>query len=122
MENATKALLIGASILIAILLISVGMRVFNSGANASKSTGKVMEATEITTFNSQFSVYDGKEVSASKANDIIQKINASNAVNSKTVGTNLSTATAGKTYEVEVTTSDSGTNKGYVSYVKFTEI
>ena len=52
-------------------------------------------------------------------NDIIQKINASNAVNSKTVGTNLSAAVDGKKYKVTVTTQNSGPNKGYVSYVKF---
>lgn len=78
MENATKALLIGASILIAILLISVGMRVFNSGANASKSTGTVMGATEKTTFNAQFTSFQGTQ-KKNKISDLVQKVIASNA-------------------------------------------
>mgnify|MGYP000047889785 FL=1 len=43
MENATKALLIAAAVLIVILLIAFGMRIFNSTSGVSKSgtdTGK----------------------------------------------------------------------------------
>lgn len=119
MENATKALLIGASILIAILLITIGMRVFNSGAKASQSSGAVMQTTEIATFNAQFSGYNGKTVSSSKANDIIQKIKASNAVNSSKQITCNSTIDDGKKYKVAIIND---TNTGYVSEITFTEI
>ena len=43
MENATKALLIAAAVLIAILLIAFGMRIFNSTSDVSgqaQDTGK----------------------------------------------------------------------------------
>lgn len=43
MENATKALLIAAAVLIVILLIAFGMRIFNSTSGVSQSgidTGK----------------------------------------------------------------------------------
>ena len=36
MENATKALLIAAAVLIVILIIALGMRIFNSTSGASK--------------------------------------------------------------------------------------
>ena len=36
MENATKALLIAAAVLIVILIIALGMRIFNSTSGATK--------------------------------------------------------------------------------------
>ena len=37
MENATKALLIAGSVLIAILLIALGLRIFNSTTDTTKN-------------------------------------------------------------------------------------
>lgn len=37
MENATKALLIAAAVLIVILVIALGMRIFNSASGAASS-------------------------------------------------------------------------------------
>lgn len=45
MENASKALLIAAAVLIVILLIAFGMRIFNSTSDVSgqaSSTGKAL--------------------------------------------------------------------------------
>ena len=45
MENATKALLIAAAVLIVILLIAFGMRIFNSTSDVSgqaQTTGKAI--------------------------------------------------------------------------------
>ena len=41
MENASKALLIAASVLIVIILIALGMRIFNSVGDASKDSSTV---------------------------------------------------------------------------------
>lgn len=41
MENATKALLIAAAVLIVILIIALGMRIFNS---TSKASGQAIDA------------------------------------------------------------------------------
>lgn len=81
MENATKALIIAGSILVAILLIAFGMRVFQSSSGTAKAGQSTMEATAITQFNSQFAGYNGKKLSASKINDLLQKVIASNAAN-----------------------------------------
>lgn len=81
MENATKALLIAASVLIALLLIAVGLRVFNSTKGTVESAQTTMDATAITTFNTQFSGYLGKLITATQANTLLQKIISSNAVN-----------------------------------------
>ena len=95
MENATKALVIAGSVLIAILLIAFGMRIFNSASGASKSSQSTMDATAITTFNSQFSPYNGKTLSVSKVNNLVQKVIASNATNKShtvTINDNLATS------------------------------
>lgn len=47
MENASKALLIAAAVLIVILLIAFGMRIMNSSGNASsqaETTGKAISS------------------------------------------------------------------------------
>ena len=64
MENASKALLIAASILIVILLIAIGMRVFNSTSGTTDSVEVTMNATEKATFNAKFTAYIGKKSSA----------------------------------------------------------
>ena len=40
MENATKALLIAAAVLIVILVIALGMRIFNSTSGAAKDASQ----------------------------------------------------------------------------------
>ena len=81
MENATKALLIAGSVLVAILLIAMGVKIFNSTSETTQSSQAVMDTTAITTFNSQFAGYDKLTVSATKVNILKQKVMASNAVN-----------------------------------------
>lgn len=46
MENATKALLIAAAVLIVILLIALGMRIFNSTSDVSGQASQVGEKIE----------------------------------------------------------------------------
>lgn len=81
MENATKALLIAGGVLIAILLIAMGMKIFNSGAGAGEQVGGVMDTTAVTTFNSQFTKYIRDDANRTQVNSLIQKVMASNASN-----------------------------------------
>lgn len=81
MENATKALLIAGAVLVAILLITIGIRILNSTQGTVDSSQKTMQATEITTFNTQFTGFLNKNISAAQANSLEQKVLASNAVN-----------------------------------------
>lgn len=46
MENATKALLIAAAVLIVILIIALGMRIFNSTSGATSSATSTGEAID----------------------------------------------------------------------------
>ena len=81
MENASKALLIAGSILITILLIAVGLKIFNSTAGTTEATKTTMDATAVSVFNSQFIPYVGKNKTRAEAIALANKIVASNAVN-----------------------------------------
>ena len=78
MENATKALLIAGSILVVILLIAMGLRIFNTTNGTVESAKATMNSTEITMFNNQILPYIGNN---KRKNDILNMINKVNAIN-----------------------------------------
>lgn len=124
MENATKALLIAAAILIAIVLISIGVYVLSIGQNAM--SGADMTEQEIATFNSKFTAYEGKNVMGSKVNALLQAIATNNVTEGEsgkrikiTPGANYegptgyitsvsSKAKTGQSYEVTFTPNNTG--------------
>ena len=57
MENASKALLIGAGTLIAILIIGIATGLFRSASEVAKTYDQTMQSTEITKFNTNFTKY-----------------------------------------------------------------
>ena len=61
MENATKALLMAASVLIGILIISLGINLYIIIGEYVKESNKEREINEINKFNEQFLKYDGRE-------------------------------------------------------------
>ncbi len=75
MENATKALLIAAAILIAIVLVSIGVFVLRQGQDAIDSVD--MSEAQILSFNSQFESYTGTQ-RGSQVNALLQRIVSSN--------------------------------------------
>ena len=86
MENASKALIIAGSILIALVVISLGIVVFNNFKEGSEKNRSLTEQ-EIGDFNSQFTKYEGKTVSGSQVNDLIQLVLSVN-IASKNAGRN----------------------------------
>ena len=72
MENASKALIIAGAILLAILLISLGIMIFNQAQDTVNNSG--MSQAEITAFNNKFLKYEGDQpgsVARSAVNEII---------------------------------------------------
>ena len=59
MENASKALIIAGAILLAILLISLGIMIFNQAQDTVTNSG--MTEAELTSFNNKFVKYEGKQ-------------------------------------------------------------
>ena len=58
MENATKALLIAAGVLIGIMVISLGVSLYVSLGSYVDSTKEQLELNEISKFNTQFLKYN----------------------------------------------------------------
>ena len=75
MENASKALIIAGAILLAILLISLGIMIFNQAQGTVNNSG--MSEAEITSFNNKFLKYEGKQ----KGSVVKSLINEAAAIN-----------------------------------------
>ena len=72
MENATKALLIAAAVLIAILIISLGLVVYNTSAETVKSTN--LSQQEVQSANEKFARYNGENKRGSEVNAMLQTV------------------------------------------------
>ena len=81
MENASKALIIAGAILLSILIISLGIMVYNNAKNTVGSAN--LSKQEIETFNSQWQAYEGTKKTASEVRTLYQAIIASNAAETK---------------------------------------
>ena len=83
MENASKALIIAGAILLSILIISLGIMVYN---NAKSTVGEAnLDSEQAQTYNSKFIMYTGEEITADKVNSLIAAINSNNATNANTI-------------------------------------
>ena len=76
MENASKALIIAGAILLSILLISLGIMIFNQAQDTVNNSG--MSQAEITAFNNKFLKYEGKQ-KGSVVKSLVNEVIASNA-------------------------------------------
>lgn len=81
MENATKALIIAGAILISILLISVGIIVYQSATGVIEEGGTQMDAEQIRMFNEKFTSSAGSKVKATTVRNVVNNIITSNATN-----------------------------------------
>ena len=136
MENASKALIIAGAILLAILIISLGIMIYNQASGVVDSNA--MDEVSVTSFNQKFRQYEGNNVRGSNVNALIDTIIQNNLSNqgdeSKQIKINNSGATwtgtkydaskaptkksgsaqTGKSYIVECTADD---ESGYVTTV-----
>lgn len=72
MENATKALLIAAAVLVAILIISLGLVVYNNSANTVNQAN--LSSQEIQAQNEKFTRYNGTNKRGSEVNSLLQTV------------------------------------------------
>lgn len=95
MENASKALLMAAGVLIGVLILSLAVYLFANFGTASAEIHKQRDMNEINKFNTQFTSYEGKECTI---HDIVSVANL--AINNNT---NYSlTAQTGNNYYITV--------------------
>ena len=76
MENASKALIIAGAILLAILLISLGIMIFNQAQDTVTNSG--MTEAELTSFNNKFVKYEGKQ-KGTMVKSMMQEVKSNNA-------------------------------------------
>lgn len=79
MENASKALLIAASVLIVILLIAMGVKVFNSTSGTTDQVEGTMSSTEVAMFNNKFLQHVGANKSKAQAVSLLNQVIANNS-------------------------------------------
>lgn len=73
MENATKALLIAATVLIAIIMVSIAVHLYSMHSSQAEEYSATISAVELEKFNSKFDVYVGRN--DIKAQEIVSVVN-----------------------------------------------
>lgn len=76
MENASKALIIAGAILLSILLISLGIMVYNQAIGVTDSD--TLDEVSVTTHNNKFTQYEGTSVSATEVKALINAVDQNN--------------------------------------------
>ena len=124
MENATKALIIAAAILIAIVLISLGVFVLGNGTQLVKDNSD-MSATQVTAYNAEWEAYTGTNVMGSKVKQLKKAVEQHNRAtegdSSKTITiVGADSIESGKGYKVTIG-DDDYTSGGLVSKIHVEE-
>ena len=102
MENATKALLIAAAILVAILIISLGLVVYNMAAETVQ--GVSLSDTEIQAHNDKFMRYEGEAQRGSQVNAMLNTV-LSNNMNATDDGKKVTVYKGSNTNDILLATS-----------------
>lgn len=108
MENASKALIIAGAILLSILIIGLGMGVYNNSRNATEFD---FSDSEIAAINSKFEPYEGGNQKGSAVRNLISAVLAYNTSNAETNGAGDTTAIKIYLDNAEVTSASSIVNK-----------
>ena len=132
MENASKALIIAGAILLSILIIALGVFVFNQARGAMGNTG--LDDQKASANNQKFEAYEGSKVKGSQVKALLDIVRTNNnsfsndndyqkvTVNGKSEASDLSSMKnsiqSSSEYKVSITGySTSGSTKGYVSAI-----
>ena len=111
MENASKALIIAGAILLSILLISLGIMIFNQAQDTVTNSG--MTEAELTAFNNKFLKYEGEQ-KGTMVRAMMQDVmaNNANASDGHTVTVNLNNSKIDDTKDIK-------TNKTYTVTMQY---
>ena len=134
MENASKALIIAGAILLAILIISLGIMIYQQAAGVAD--GGAIDEVAVSSFNQKFTQYEGTRKRGAQVNALLEQIKQSNITyqddttrqitvvtdwdngpNGKITTGAYAKASTGSTYTVE-TTPDGDT--GYITTITIT--
>ena len=76
MENASKALIIAGAILLAILIISLGIMIYQQAAGVVNSNS--MSEVDISSFNTRFTQYQGENIRGAQVNALLEQVRQNN--------------------------------------------
>ena len=76
MENASKALISAGAILLAILIITLGIVIYQQAAGVLNSNS--MSEVDITSFNSKFTQYEGENIRGAQVNSLLDQVRNNN--------------------------------------------
>lgn len=107
MENASKALIIAGAILLSILIIGLGMFVYNQAAGVLKKAN--VNQQEVQAYNSEFEAYEGTQ-SGTNVRALCDKVRAHN--NANTDDTTMQIKVVLGTSQVTTNTAD---DKGFTT-------
>lgn len=84
MENASKALIIAGAVLLSMMIVSLGVMIFNNMSNSVKNDSS-LQREEIASFNSKINPYLGNNKSGSQVKALIQLVRSidQNAINTE---------------------------------------
>ena len=82
MENASKALIIAGAILLSILIIAIGMYIYNSSTNSIYSAADQISSQEQQSFNTQWESYEQNQPGSSVKN-MVSKLISNAQVNAE---------------------------------------
>ncbi len=129
MENASKALIIAGAILLSILIISLGIFIFQQAKEAT-NTDQLSEL-EVTSFNNKFDKYAGTKVRGAQVKALINAVNTNNNATDdegKQVdiqyqgGLTAAKISTGKTYTVVIPEGKAGyTTAGLIKVIQISE-
>lgn len=107
MENATKALLIAAAILVAILIISLGLVVYNMAAETVQNVN--LDEQVVKSFNDKFTRYEGTNKKGTVVNALYNEVLQNNLNNTNDPNKQISVTLGGS--EVLAPTATSAPTK-----------
>lgn len=114
MENASKALIIAGAILLAILIIGLGMFIYNQAADAMGNAN--LNSEQVQTYNSKFLNYEGRQ-SGSQVRALCDLIRNHNNANSNDTSLQI-----GLVYDGKGQQKDEGGIEASISYEQCTEV
>ena len=95
MENASKALIIAGAILLAILIISLGILIYNQAAGVVNNNA--MSEVEVQQFNQKFTQYEGTNVKGAQVNALLNQILQNNVANQEDTSKQVKILSSGVT-------------------------
>ncbi len=78
MDNASKALIIAGAVLIAVMLVSLGVLIYNQANQIVQENANTMSGLSVSGFNNLFSVYYGDNKPSATFRSLVEQVNATN--------------------------------------------